>query len=434
MKKLEVKKLFLAAHMRRVTSIALATASISLSIWGCSGPTGDNGNAAVVTVQAQKPQIGPIAEKITADAVLSPLSEAVISPKVTAPVKAFFVQRGSHVRTGQLLATLDNQDLAAALLDSKGQYEAEQAAYNTQTKAQLPEAYQKAVLDVRQATAQVRLNESIVASRQKLFNEGAIAGRDLDTAKAALVQAKVAYESALSHLKGMQSVSREEALKEAQGQLTSAKGRYLAAQAQLAFTQIRSPINGVVTDRPLFPGEMANSGSSLITVMDTSALIAKVHLPEVVAQQLSLGDKAEVMIPGVDNPVSATVSLISPALDPGSTTVEVWLKIKNPQGKYKAGTPIHALITGHRVANALQVPLSALLTADDGGKYVMVVGSDGTAHKIGVTVGINDNKNVQITSGLKPGDQVIVGGAYGLPDKTRVNVAPEQSSADGSQD
>src|SRR3984885_14055153 len=73
-----------------------------------------------VYVQAAHPERGDIAEQIMVDATLAPLAQAAISPKVTAPVKKFYVQRGSHVRAGQLLATLENSDLEAAALDNKG--------------------------------------------------------------------------------------------------------------------------------------------------------------------------------------------------------------------------------------------------------------------------------------------------------------------------
>ena len=75
-----------------------------------------------VTVQAEHPEQGSISEHITVDAVLSPLAQASIAPKITAPVRKFYVQRGAKVKEGQLLATLENSDLAAAALDNKGSY------------------------------------------------------------------------------------------------------------------------------------------------------------------------------------------------------------------------------------------------------------------------------------------------------------------------
>ena len=227
-----------------------------------------------VYVQAAHPQTETISEQIAADAILAPLAQAAISPKVTAPVKKFYVQRGSRVHEGELLATLENGDLAAAVVDNKGAYTAAQATYETATKATAPEDLSRAKLDLAQAKANLDLNQSIVTARGELFTQGAIPGRDLDTAKATLVQAQAAYDIAKQHLQSLESVSNKAALQSAQGNLDSAKGKYLGAQAELSYTEIRSPIAGVVTDRPLFAGETAAAGTALITVMDTSALIA----------------------------------------------------------------------------------------------------------------------------------------------------------------
>jgi multidrug efflux pump subunit AcrA (membrane-fusion protein) len=383
-----------------------------------------------VTVQAEHPEQGPIAEHITADAILAPLAQAAIAPKIGAPVRKFYVQRGSRVKEGQLLATLENNDLAAAAQDNKGSYLAAEAAYATATRAQVPEDTLKAESDVAQAKANLDLNLSIVKGRKQLFAEGAIAGRDLDTAQAALVQAQAAYEAAAKHLESVRSVSREAALKAAQGQLTSAEGKMKGAEAQVSYSEIRSPIDGVVTDRPLFAGETAPAGAPLVTVMDTSSLLAKTHLAQSLAQRMKVGDEASVRVPGLAEPVAARVSLISPALDPGSTTVEVWLRIDNKTGILKVGTPVTVSITGRTEAKAWKVPASSILTAQDGGKSVMVVGADGAAHRKSVTLGLQDAEDVQIVSGIAPNDLVITGGAYGLDDGAKVKVG---AAADDDQ-
>jgi len=388
-----------------------------------------------VTVQAEHPMQGAIAEHIVADAVLAPLAQAAISPKITAPVRKFYVQRGSRVKEGQLLATLENSDLAAAAMDNQGSYMAAEAAYATATKAQVPEDTQKAEADVAQAKANLNLNLSIVKGRKQLFAAGAIPGRDLDTAEAALVQAQAAYDAATKHLESMRNVSREAALKSAKGQLTSAEGKYKGAAAQAGYAEIRSPISGVVTDRPLFAGETAAAGTALVTVMETSSLLAKTHLAQNLAQRLKLGDEASVAVPGVAEPVPAKVELISPALDPGSTTVEVWLKIENKAGTYKVGTPVKVSITGRTDAKAWKIPAQSILTAQDGSKLVMVVGTDGAAHKKTVTLGLEDAKEVQITGGLVPGDLVITAGSYGLEDGAKVKVgAAGDEKKDGGKE
>jgi len=385
-----------------------------------------------VTVQAAHPQQGPISEQINADAVLAPIAQAAIEPRISAPVKNFYVQRGQKVHAGELLVTLENADLAAAAMENKGSLEAAQADYDSQTKAQVPEETLKAESDVAAAKANLKLNESIVESRKQLFADGAIPGRDFDTAQAALVQAQATYDAAAKHLESLRSVSREAALKAAQGQLTSAEGKYKGSEAQVDFSVIRSPINGVVTERPLFDGETAQAGAPLITVMDTSVLLAKTHIAHSLAQQLKVGDAASVSVPGLTEPVPAKVSMVSPALDPGSTTVEVWVKIDNKSGKLKVGAPVKVSITGTTVAQALKVPDSAIVTADDGTKSVLVVGGDSAAIRKPVRLGIDDGKDVQILSGVAPTDLVITMAPYGLDEGTKVQVSAA-APADGGE-
>src|SRR5580698_6458666 len=407
-------------------SMQFVAVLLCLGVAGCKKP--EPTPEVAVSVEAGKPETGPISEQITGDAILAPLAQAALSPKISAPIKEFYVQRGAHVHAGQLLVSLEDRDLAATALDNRGSYTAAEAAFDQTTKAQMPEDTQRAELDLAQAKANLDLNKSIVSGRRQLFKEGAIPGRDLDTAEAALVQAQAAYDTAAKHLQSVQSVSHTAAGKTAEGQLTSAKGKFQNAEAMLSYASLRSPIDGVVTDRPLFSGETAQAGTPVITIMDTSSLLAKVHLSQAVTQRMKVGDKAQVTVPGMDAPVDATVSLISPALDPGSTTVEVWVRLKNPDGKLKAGTPVHLAIAGRTVPDALQIPTQALVPAKDGSLGVMVVGSDGAAHLKPVQVGIRLPDKVQITSGIGTSDTVITSGGYGLDEGTKVEIkAPGQS-------
>jgi HlyD family secretion protein len=263
-----------------------------------------------------------------------------------------------------------------------------------------------------------------------LFNQGALPRKDLDAARVAFVQAQSQYDISKRHLDHLNALVKQEAVRGATGQLTSAQGKYLGAQAQLGYSEIRSPINGVVTDRPLFPGEMASSTVPLITVMDTSGIIAKAHIPEADAQILRKGNKAAIDIPGMES-VPATVTLVSPALDPGSTTVEVWIEAKNEKQQLRPGVTARVSITAEVVHDALVIPAVALVNVNGDSAQVMVINSEGVAEARDVKVGIQTPEQAQIVSGLKPGEQVVTQGAYGLPDKTKVKVEkPTPASGD----
>ena len=405
----------------RRASITLLTAALLASVAGCSKDK--EAEAAPVAVQAAPAKIAPIAEHVVADAVLAPIAQAAISPKISAPVKKFYVQRGAKVKAGELLATLENNDLQAAVTDNQGAYDAANAAYQTAVKAQVPEDFQKAQLDYAQAKANLDLNKSIVDSREKLFAEGAISGRDLDTSKAALVQAQAAFDTASQHLSSMKQVSHEAALKAAKGDLESARGKYEGAQAQLRYSEIRSPIAGVVTDRPLYAGETVASGSPLITVMDTSALLARIHLSQLQAQLLKAGDAASLDVPGLPDPVEGKITLVSPATDPGSTTIEVWVRVENRKGTLRPGTAVHVTLRGRAIPDALVVPTEAIVIGTSGKPTVMIVGTDGVAHQTAVETGIAGDDTTQILSGLTAGQQVVTVGAASLDDGTHVKIS-----------
>jgi HlyD family secretion protein len=326
------------------------------------------------------------------------------------------------VKEGQLLAVLENADLAASVTDTQGSLTQAQAAYDTSIKASIPEDQQKAELDVEQAKAALDVAKSIRDARQNLLTQGAIPRHDYDTANASYVQAKATYDIAEHHLASLKSVSRQASIQSAEGGLASAKGKYQAAAVDLGYSEIRSPISGVVTDRPLFPGEMAQAGSPILTVMDTSSLIAKVHVGQAQAQEMKVGASAQVTIPGLDEPLHGNVSLVSPALDPGSTTVEIWVKLSNAKGELKAGTPAHVQIAVQTLKNVITVPNEALVTGKEGNPAVMVVGADGTAKSVAIKTGITDGKDTQITDGIKPGDMVITKGAFGMDDGTKVKI------------
>jgi HlyD family secretion protein len=382
-----------------------------------------------VPVQVTPVEKTTVQQIVSAEAILFPLQQSALVPKISAPVKTFYVKRGGRVRKGQLLAVLENRDLSAAAEENKGSYEQAQAAYTTTTAASLPEELQKATADVDSASKALEAQQKVYVSREELFKQGALPRKELDQSAVDLTNARNTYELARRHLDALQAVGKEQTLKSAAGQLQSAEGKYHGSEAQLSYSEIRSPIDGVITDRPLYPGEMAAAGTPLLTVMDTSQIIAKAHIPQEQAQLLKVGDRATLTVPGEVKPVEGKVTIVSPALDPNSTTVEVWVQVKNPEQRLKPGSNVQVSMVAQVVPDALVVPGSALLTASDGATTVLLVGSDGRAHQQAVKTGIKQGDEVQVVEGLKEGQQVVASGAYGLPDNTKITVeAPKESA------
>lgn len=404
-----------------------------LSVAGCSKEKTEEPEVAVQVAPVEQTSLE---RNVAADAILFPLQQAAIVPKISAPVQKFYVKRGSRVHAGELLATLENKDLAAAAQDTKGAYDQAQAAYETTTGASLPEEIEKAKFDAQVNKEAFEAEQKVYDSRKQLFAQGALPRKDFEQAGVALSQAKSAYEISQQHLNALLAIGKQQELKSAAGQLESAKGKYMGASAQLSYSEIHSPIDGWITDRPLYPGEMAAAGTPLITVMDLAQVIARAHIPQEQAALLKVGDKASITSADVEKPVDGKVTVVSPALDPNSTTVEVWVQAKNPGRQMKPGSSVHLMITAGSVPNALVVPAAAVQANPDGGSFVMLAGADGKAHQAPVKIGVKQDQDVQITEGVKPGDKVITAGAYGLPDNTKIKIEtakePEKEAANPS--
>ena len=169
-----------------------------------------------------------IHQVITADAVLYPVSQANIMPKISAPVRKFFVNRGDHVKQGQVLASLEDRDLVAAAQESKSLYDQAQASFQTTTGATMPDDLTKAQADAQSARQTLDAARKLYDNRVKLVKEGALAQKLADDAQVALVQAQSQVETAQRHLQSLQTVGRHGAAQRRAG--TGGRGQSAHAE------------------------------------------------------------------------------------------------------------------------------------------------------------------------------------------------------------
>jgi HlyD family secretion protein len=373
-------------------------------------------------VQTAAVQREAIRRVITARAILYPFNQAIIMPKISAPVRQFYVNRGDHVRKGQLLAQLENSDLEAAAMEAKGMVDEAEAGYRNTTAATLPEETAKARYEVQSAKEALDAAQKLYASRRQLFEQGALPRRQVDEANVAFVQARSQYEVAAKHLEALEKVGKDSSVKQAQAQVDAAKGRYLSAQAQLGYSRITSPLDGVITDRPLYAGEMAGPSTPLLTVMDISKVIARANVPVEQLRLLKVGNKAAITSGDSSEKLHGEVTVISSALDADSTTAEVWIQAHNPKELFKPGASVQVSIVAETVKDAIVIPPAAILPSEEGLSHVLVVGRDSLAHERPIETGIRGPDKVQVLKGIEPGEKVIIVGGFGLEDKARVRI------------
>ncbi len=409
-----------------VSLVLLIAAAIAGGTAGCGRghpePAGPPPVVAVARAQRES-----IAEIITGEAELFAYRQASLSPKILSPVYRYFVDRGQAVHKGQLLAVLENRDLAAGVQAAEGAVKQAQANYTTTAAATVPQQLQKAETDVTDAKAKLAAQQKLYDNRERLYQQGAIAGKELDQSEVELTAAKTQYETARKRLKDFKATVAAATRQSAAAELESARAKKNAAEVELGYSELRSPIDGVVAFRNFYPGDIAPAGTALIVVMDISRVIAKLHLPQAKAARLKIGDAAMLQVEGLDHPLAGKVSLLSPALDPNSTTSEVWIEAPNPGAQLHPGSTAEVSIVARTLPDAVVVPASALIAEDDGSTAVVILRPDDTVVTQKVQVGVQQDGRVQIASGISAGQVVVSSGGYGLPDGTKVRPAPEGS-------
>jgi HlyD family secretion protein len=413
---------------RRYLALLLVPAVLLIS--GCS-KTEEAETAAAAPVQVTAVTQTAVRRIVGGDGVLYPRDQAGVPPKIAAPVQKFYVNRGDRVKKGQLLAELENRDLTAEAAAGRGEVQQAESNLRSTSEATVPESVTKAETDVTAFQQTLSAAKALLDSREDLYKQGAMPRRQVDEARVAWANANSQYLAGQEHLRVLQAVAKEEQIKSAAAQVDTAKARHQTLEAQLGYSQIYSPISGVIADRPFYAGEMAQPGTPLLIVMDVSTVVARVNVPISQASAIKVGQAATVTLADSKESVPAKVTVVSPASDPASTTVQVWAEAENPGERLKPGASVRLEVATEEVKNAMVVPAAAILPGEGGGQAVLAVDSDSVAHLRKVDIGIRDGDKVQLLNGVRPGESVVIVGGLGVEDKAKVRIIqPREEDAD----
>ncbi len=211
--------------------------------------------------------------------------------------------------------------------------------------------------------------------------------------------------------------------------LEALQASYNLASLELDYTQIRAPIDGVVSERYVRLGNTIEVGEPLFRVTSFDPLVTYLHVPEREYRQLSPGQPVAIDIDALAGQrIIAEVTRVSPIVDPETGTFKITVEISDEQRRIKPGMFARLSIVYDRHENALQLPRSAIV--EDGGESSVFVVEEGVAKRRLVETGFSQQGMIEITSGLEDGDDVITIGQVGLKDDASVSVinATEEES------
>ncbi len=280
------------------------------------------------------------------------------------------------------------------------------------------------------AEAEGRVSHLTVEEGDRVQRGQLLAALLRDDAEIAFEKAKLKAANAEMAFERAQRIFREKLIAQEEYDKTTmdhriAQQELAEAKRKLDKTEIRSPFDGRLTRRNVTLGQHIRPGDELFTVTDFDPLIARIYLPE--RDVLALEEGREVGITlKADRAVSfrGRIRQISPVVDTATGTVKVTVAAIRPPAIVRPGGFVTIEIVRETHAATTLVPRKAVIRELKNAH--VFVARDGVAHKRTVELGLEDSERLEITSGLEPGEQIVVAGQGGLKDGSTIKVLPEE--------
>ena len=374
----------LTMHSRRslkpLATVALLTAAASFS--ACKKDTADTKDTAPVIQTIGTENVAMVKQDTIRSGpqlsgTLVPEREARIRAEVAGAVLQTMVEQGQRVSTGTTLGRIDD------------------AAVNDQAVS-AKSAVAQAQVAVDQATRELQRSKTLLAA-------GAIAERDREAS--------------------------ERALATAQAQLDDAKARVATAEKNIRNTTIKSPFDGVVSERSVSPGDVVPMGGALFTIVDPSSLRLEASVPAEAIASIRIGAPVNFAVNGYpDRDFVGKITRINPTADPTTRQVRIYASVPNAAGRLVSG-----LFANGRVASETRVGLMVPENAVDQTSVAPFVKRvrGGKVEHVEVGIGLHDaaTESLEVTKGLSVGDTVLIGNATGISVGTQVKVSAPKDAA-----
>lgn len=381
-------------RLARPTALALPLAALML-LAGCGGPKAEKkpeqAQAAAhqaIAVKVAPLTRAPIKTELALSGDIRPAVETPVSAKVGGRLQYIRVDEGSSVTAGQEIAKIDPYDFELQVLQAKAQL-----AAATANRASAVTNYQTAEDNVRRLSG--------------LHAEGGVSEQQMIATRA-------------------QAAAARNAIAAADAQIEQAKAAIALNQSQLANTAVKAPFSGVVTKKSAEVGTMLAPMTPVATVASTDNLELKVPVGQASLAGVKVGAPVSFTVPTYPGRLFVgRVAEVSPTVDPKTRSAQITIRIPNQKHELSPGMFARVTVPTAERDDALVVPPTVIVS--EGEKpFVYVVEGD-KAHKRPVTIGLRTPDQLELTSGVKEGDQIVTLGQGQLQDGDTVTIVQEDA-------
>jgi RND family efflux transporter MFP subunit len=387
----------------KLTAAAALAFSIPFGITAChSGAGNSKADAAVVpSAKVAAVQRGDILHVLTLAGQFQPYQVVDVHPKVSGYMRRINVDIGDVVRQGQTIAVLEVPELKAQL---------QQTVFEVQQSTQ---EIKRAQHEINRAEA---THSALHAASERLrqaaaMRPGLIAQQELDDAQAKDLSSESQVDAAKS------------AMAAAQEHLGSARSDNQRVEALHNYTHVTAPLDGVVTWRYADTGALIQGGTNsndqdlpIVRLSQSNLLRLRIPVPEDDVKYVHVGDALQVRVDAIDRSFTGKIVRFTRDVNFETRTMETEIDVENKDLSIAPGMYANTLLQLGHVKNVLTIPVEALVLNGQQ-EMVYALDSDNRVHIRNVQLGLEGSRLAEITSGLQPGDRVLVGGQ----DKYREN-------------
>ncbi|MGD9724298.1 MAG: efflux RND transporter periplasmic adaptor subunit [Pirellulales bacterium] len=343
---------------------------------------------------------------------------SLLGVKVAGRVKNVMVDIGTQVKAGQLVADLETDDFDLRVKQAEAQVAQARASLGLKpdtpddslNPAKAPVVEQEVAL-----LEEARLNVQRVKS---LAGKGVVTQEEILSREAAARVAEARYRSSLNRVEELVAL------------LKLRRSELAMANQNRADAVIKAPFDGIIQETRVAPGSFVNIGQPVAALVRTSPLRLRAGVPERSAVGVAVGQALRINLEGVVTPVNAKISRISPALDVSSRALIIEADIENRDNKLRTGLFAEAEIVIDDGSQTLAVPATSVTSFGGVEKVWTVAGNQARPQQ--VRIGRRDAQRVEVLSGVKPGDLVLIRGEQGREGLVRaVRDAPPTAGDSG---
>jgi len=356
----------------------------------------------------------PLARYLTISSELVPFQQIDVYAKESGFVSKLYVDYGSHVQKGQIMAVLEIPELQAQLQEDQ---------------AGIKSAFDQ-VTDAQHQLAQVQAQHKVLHLEYGRLNNvaktkpGLVAQQEVDEAQGKDVASEAQIRAAQANLEAAQS------------QLAVAQSKLARDQALYDYSKITAPFKGVVTQRYANYGTLMQAGTSstqalpLVQLSQEDLFRLVMPVPESYVRYIKVGDQVNVRVPSLDRDFPGKVTRFSVDVTNSTRTMHTEVDVPNPQGVLMPGVYAEATLTLDRRGDALVIPVQAV-NQEGNRASVLVVDALNTIQPREITLGMQTENDAEILSGLREGDAVVMSDRSGL--RTGEAVQPKITQIAGYQ-